>query len=317
WVVRQLDIKNAFLHGHLTEEVYMRQPSGFIYLTLSSHVCRLHKALYDLRQAFRAWIHRFTCRNLPVSYISLSFLMCVAYIRHCMVFDKLFVPSFIGLAVFFSIVASHRLSLTAPCLSIVVIPKSCYSMLMISLSPAVLIHFCPHSSRTPYSYGSLPISKKTRIGPVVRIVHVPLQKQPTVSKSSTEAEYRAFTYMVADTLWIRCLLAELGFPLVKPVRLFYDNVSASYLALNQVLHARNKHVAVDYHGVWERVSHKDLIVHYVPTHLQLADIFTKALSSDRFEFLRSNFGVDLPAQIEGDNRIMTSKDVKSSLHNYY
>ncbi|KAL9260714.1 Retrovirus-related Pol polyprotein from transposon RE2-like protein [Drosera capensis] len=60
WVVHELDVKNTFLHGHLTEEVYMRQPSDFIHPTFSSHVCRLHKALYGLRQAPRAWIHRFS-----------------------------------------------------------------------------------------------------------------------------------------------------------------------------------------------------------------------------------------------------------------
>ncbi|KAL9263996.1 Retrovirus-related Pol polyprotein from transposon RE1-like protein [Drosera capensis] len=60
WVVRQLDVKNVFLHGDLTKEVYMRQPSGFIHPTLSSHVCRLHKALYGLRYAPHAWFYRFS-----------------------------------------------------------------------------------------------------------------------------------------------------------------------------------------------------------------------------------------------------------------
>ncbi|KAL9251324.1 Retrovirus-related Pol polyprotein from transposon RE1-like protein [Drosera capensis] len=59
------------------------------------------------------------------------------------------------------------------------------------------------------------------------------------------------------------------------------STTASYLVLNPILHARSKHVVVDYHFVRERVSYGDLVVRYVPTHLQLADIFTKALSSDR------------------------------------
>lgn len=68
WSLRQLDINNAFLQGHLKEDVYMAQPPGFINPSLPDHVCKLKKAIYGLRQASRAWYDELKSYLLSLSF---------------------------------------------------------------------------------------------------------------------------------------------------------------------------------------------------------------------------------------------------------
>ncbi|KAK4839517.1 hypothetical protein QYF36_022495 [Acer negundo] len=68
WPLRQLDINNAFLQGHLTETVFMAQPLGFIDSDHPTHVCKLKKAIYGLKQAPRAWYHELCQFLLTVGF---------------------------------------------------------------------------------------------------------------------------------------------------------------------------------------------------------------------------------------------------------
>ena len=58
WQIKQIDIQNAFLHEELEEEVCMAQPQGYINPQYPNHLCKLHKSIYGLKQALRAWFSR-------------------------------------------------------------------------------------------------------------------------------------------------------------------------------------------------------------------------------------------------------------------
>jgi hypothetical protein len=70
WVMTQIDVSNAFLHGNLTETVYMSQPPGFVHPQFPTAVCELKKAIYGLKQAPRAWFSRLSTRLLDLGFVS-------------------------------------------------------------------------------------------------------------------------------------------------------------------------------------------------------------------------------------------------------
>ena len=70
WVVRQLNVQNAFLNGDLKEHVYMSQPPGFIHSQFPHKVCKLRKAIYGLKQAPRAWFTRLSNALLSWGFVS-------------------------------------------------------------------------------------------------------------------------------------------------------------------------------------------------------------------------------------------------------
>ncbi|KAL3746544.1 hypothetical protein ACJRO7_015497 [Eucalyptus globulus] len=117
------------------------------------------------------------------------------------------------------------------------------------------------------------------------------KKQPTVSRSSTEAEYRALASTTAELTWISFVLQDIGISLQSPTSLFCDNRSSISLTANPILHARTKHIEVDFHFVREKVSSGSIRVQYISTHLQLADIFTKSLSRLAHVTLRTKLGM--------------------------
>ncbi|KAI3788114.1 hypothetical protein L2E82_00783 [Cichorium intybus] len=127
------------------------------------------------------------------------------------------------------------------------------------------------------------------------------KKQSTVSRSSTESEYRALATVTCEVLWLLKLLKDLGLNYKVPISLYCDNQSAILLSLNPVLHERTKHIEIDVHLVRDKVSEGVIKVVKVNSSEQIADILTKPLGVNQHNVLSEKLGLynAFPAQIEG------------------
>ena len=109
--------------------------------------------------------------------------------------------------------------------------------------------------------------------------------QQTVALSSTEAEYMALCEAVKEAIHIRKLFQDLGCN-KGPSIIYEDNQGSIALSENPVHHKRTKHIDIKYHFVREKVDNKEVILKYIPTEHQLADLLTKALPNQRMSILR-------------------------------
>lgn len=120
------------------------------------------------------------------------------------------------------------------------------------------------------------------------------KRQPTLSRSSAEAEYRGVANIVSKSCWLRNLLLELHCPILKATLVYCDNVIAIYLAGNPIQHQQTKHVELDIYFVREKVSCGLVRVLHVPSRYQIADIFTKGLPCVLFDDFRASLNVRQP-----------------------
>uniref|UniRef100_A0A2N9GBB0 Integrase catalytic domain-containing protein n=1 Tax=Fagus sylvatica TaxID=28930 RepID=A0A2N9GBB0_FAGSY len=352
WSLRQLDVKNAFLHGSLKEVVYMEQPPGFSNSRFPNHVCRLHKALYGLKQAPRAWFDRFSSFLLTLGFKCSTadsslfifrsknvIILLLVYVDDIIVTSN--TPSVLSRLVsrLSSEFSMKDLGPLHYFLGIEVIPFSGGLFLsqqkyardilarssMTGCNPIGTPLAQKHNLRrddpilvdaTNYRsiVGALQYITLTRpdlthavnmaliafLGPQRNklLFQDLVQRQNTASMSTTTAELT----------WILYLLRDIGINLSTPPVLFCDNTSALHLTVNPVFHARTKHIELDVHFVREKVAAGALVTRFVPTHLQIADVFTKALSKDAFQRLRSKLGVMLPptSSLRGSDKVNKS-----------
>ena len=114
------------------------------------------------------------------------------------------------------------------------------------------------------------------------------KKQSTVALSSAEAEYMAITGTGMEILWIIHFLTELElYTQTKPIILYTDSNSATAIANNDVNHGRTKHIDIKHHWIRDQINNNIIVLNYIPTSEQIADIHTKALTRTVFEKFRN------------------------------
>ena len=112
-----------------------------------------------------------------------------------------------------------------------------------------------------------------------------------VGLSSEHNEYMAIHLLVKRIIWLRQLLAELGYTSIikAPTKCYGDNIQANKLSKEHFISPGNQYIATQYHFNKEKVASGDIEIHWINTKYNLADIFTKALTKQTFDLLLNYF----------------------------
>ncbi|GJS19670.1 hypothetical protein Tco_0448302 [Tanacetum coccineum] len=123
-----------------------------------------------------------------------------------------------------------------------------------------------------------------------KLVSWSLKKQDCTALSIAEAEYVSLSACCAQVIWMRTQLTDYGYHFNK-IPIYCDLKSAIAISCNPVQHSRTKHIAVRYHFIKEHVEKGTIKLYFVKKDYQLADLFTKALLVDRFNYLVRRLGM--------------------------
>ncbi|GKD70452.1 retrotransposon protein, putative, unclassified [Tanacetum coccineum] len=123
------------------------------------------------------------------------------------------------------------------------------------------------------------------------------KKQDCTAMSSAEAEYVTLSASCAQVMWMGTQLKDYGFNYNK-IPLYCDSQSAIAISCNPVQHPRTKHIHTRYHFIKEQVENGIIELYFVTTEYQLADMFTKALPEDRFQYIVRRIGMRCLTPVE-------------------
>lgn len=116
-------------------------------------------------------------------------------------------------------------------------------------------------------------------------------KQPTISLSTTEVEYKEAIATTCEVVWLKRIMEDLKEEQKEAIKIHYDNQSIIQMMKNPVLHGRMKHIKIQHHFIRELVQKGDIKLIYSNREDQVAKIFTKSLSKIKHYRFRDMLGV--------------------------
>eukprot|EP00253_Pinus_taeda_P009951 PITA_09951 len=317
--LQQLDVKTAFLHGDLDEEIYMEQPEGFFQHRNAKFVCRLKKSLYGLKQSPRQWYKKFD-----------SFMLSQRYVRseydHCVYFKQLNNGMFIILVLYVddmllaskSIEEINRLKTqmartfdmkdlgaARQILGMEIFRDRSNGKLWLSQQKYVekillrMFDVCDGMYATRYfscswlSAGDLDKRRSTS-GYVFTLASGAIswmsKLHNIVALSTTEAEYIATSHACKEAIWLKGLFREFG-RLQDNIKLFCDNQSAIHLAKNLSYHSKSKHIPIKYHFVRHVITERGVSLEKVHTKENCAYMFMKPVLLEKLRWCLASLGL--------------------------
>ncbi|KAL8093557.1 hypothetical protein AgCh_035440 [Apium graveolens] len=212
----QMDVKSAFLNGYLKEEVYVKQPPGFIHEKYPNYVYKLKKSVYGLRQSPRCWYERLS-----------QFLVNNGFIRGLQI-NQSNAGIFIHQGKYIKDLLK-RFALDH------VTPKSTPMSTSVKLT----------KDEQDADYAGSQVDRKSTSGACEFLgdclVAWHSKKQTSVALSTAKGEYIAVGSCYAQILWMQQTFQDFGIS-YSNIPIYCDNTSAINISKNPVMHSRTKHI---------------------------------------------------------------------------